>query len=74
MVICLSHLGWAKGTGYDADFIAHTTGIDILLGGHTHSYFEHPERAIDKAGHEVMVNHMGTHARFIGTMEIELEP
>lgn len=74
LVICLSHLGWSKGTGYDADFIAQTTGIDILLGGHTHSYFEHPERAIDKAGHEVMVNHMGKNARFIGTMEIELEP
>ena len=74
VVICLSHLGWAKGTGYDADFIAQTTGIDILLGGHTHTYFEHPERAIDKAGHEVMVNHMGKNARFIGTMEIELEP
>ena len=56
------------------DFISQTTGIDLLLGGHTHTYFTHPERAFDKAGHEVMVDHMGKNARFIGTMEIELEP
>lgn len=74
LVICLSHLGWSKGKGYDPDFISQTTGIDILLGGHTHTYFTHPEHAIDKAGHEVMVDHMGKNARFIGTMEIELEP
>ena len=74
LVICLSHLGWSKGKGYDPDFISQTTGIDLLLGGHTHTYFTHPERAFDKAGHEVMVDHMGKNARFIGTMEIELEP
>ena len=74
LVICLSHLGWSKGKGYDPDFISQTTGIDLLLGGHTHTYFTHPERAFDKAGHEVMVDHMGKNARFIGTMEIEVEP
>lgn len=74
LVICLSHLGWAKGEGYDPDFIARTTGIDLLLGGHTHTYLSHPEHAIDKAGHEVMVDHMGKNARFIGTMDITLEP
>ncbi len=74
LVICLSHLGWAKGEGYDPDFIAHTTGIDLLLGGHTHTYLSHPEHATDKAGHEVMVDHMGKNARFIGTMDITLEP
>ncbi|MGN0233823.1 MAG: bifunctional metallophosphatase/5'-nucleotidase [Bacteroidaceae bacterium] len=74
VVICLSHLGWSKGKGYDQDFIAHTTGIDILLGGHTHTYFEHPEQVSDKTGHKVMVDHMGKNARFIGTMEVTLEP
>lgn len=73
LVICLSHLGWAKGEGYDPEFIANTTGIDLLLGGHTHTYLSHPEHAIDKEGHEVMVDHMGKNARFIGTMEITLE-
>ena len=74
LVICLSHLGWAKGPGYDQDFIARTTGLDLLLGGHTHTYLSHPERVLDKAGHEVMVDHMGKNARFVGTMDITLEP
>ena len=73
LVICLSHLGIAKGAGYDEDFVARTTGIDLLLGGHTHTYLSHPARAIDKAGHEVMIDHMGKNARFVGTMDITLE-
>lgn len=74
LVICLSHLGWAEGKGYDQDFIARTTGIDLLLGGHTHTYLSHPAHAIDREGHEVMVDHMGKNARFVGTMDITLRP
>ena len=74
LVICLSHLGWAKGPSYDQDFIARTTGLDLLLGGNTHTYLSHPEHVLDKAGHEVMVDHMGKNARFVGTMDITLEP
>lgn len=74
LVICLSHLGLAKGQGYDEDFIARTTGIDLLLGGHTHTYLSHPAHAIDKAGHEVLIDHMGKNARFVGSMDITLEP
>lgn len=74
LVICLSHLGLAKGKGYDEDFIARTTGIDLLLGGHTHTYLSHPAHAIDKAGHEVMIDHMGKNGRFVGSMDITLAP
>lgn len=74
LVICLSHLGLAKGKGYDEDFIARTTGIDLLLGGHTHTYLSHLAHAIDKAGHEVMIDHMGKNGRFVGSMDITLDP
>lgn len=74
LVICLSHLGLAKGKGYDEDFIARTTGIDLLLGGHTHTYLSHPAHAVDKAGHEVMIDHMGKNGRFVGSMDITLAP
>lgn len=73
IVVCLSHLGWDIGSNDDQSLVSATTGIDILLGGHTHTYFEHLQHLTDKAGHEVIVEHMGKHARFVGAMKVEVE-
>ena len=73
MVVCLSHLGWGDTPDMDADFIAHTTGIDVLLGGHSHTYYNEPRYVKDKRGHEVLVDHQGKNARFVGTIEVGLE-
>ena len=70
LVICMSHLGWGDEDDHDKGFIRGTTGIDVVLGGHSHTYFEHPEYILNKEGHEVVVNHMGKNARFVGTMEL----
>lgn len=72
VVICLSHLGWDIGGEDDKHFVSKTSGIDILLGGHSHTYFQHPQHLLDKNGHEVTVEHMGKNARFVGTMDIAL--
>ena len=73
MVVCLSPLGWGDTPDMDADFIAHTTGIDVLLGGHSHTYYNEPRYVKDKRGHEVLVDHQGKNARFLGTIEVGLE-
>jgi len=70
VVICLSHLGWLDGEEGDKGFIAGTRGIDVVLGGHSHTYFEHPQYLHNSEGHEVVVNHMGKNARFVGTLEL----
>ncbi len=72
MVICLSHLGWGEHPDMDPDFIASTTGLDVVLGGHSHTYFEAPQYLKDKRGHEVLVDHEGKNARYLGTIEIGL--
>ena len=54
----------------DPDFIANTTGLDIVLGGHSHTYFNEPQYLLDKKGHEVLVDHQGKNARFLGTIEV----
>ena len=73
VVVCLSHLGWNDAPDMDQDFIANTTGLDVLLGGHSHTYFEKPRYVKDKRGHEVAVDHQGKNARFLGTIEVGLE-
>lgn len=70
VVVCLSHLGWGETSDMDADFISKTAGIDVLLGGHTHTYFKEPCYVKDKRGHEVIVDHQGKNARFLGTIEV----
>ena len=73
VVVCLSHLGWGDEPEQDKRFIAKTHGIDVLLGGHTHTYFKKEEYVTDKKGHQVVVDHTGKNARFIGTFELEME-
>lgn len=73
VVICLSHLGWLEGEEGDKGFIAGTHGIDVVLGGHSHTYFEHPQYLLNSEGHEVVVNHMGKNARFVGTLELGIQ-
>ena len=70
IVICLSHLGWGNIPDMDIDFVSNTTGLDVLLGGHTHTYFTEPHYLHDKKGHEVLVDHQGKNARFLGTIEV----
>ncbi len=45
-VICLSHLGWNTGTEDNPDdkmLAAQVKGIDVIVGGHSHSVIEKPD-------------------------------
>lgn len=72
IVVCLSHLGLGESEERDLGFIRGTRGIDVVLGGHTHSYLEHPRYVQDMDGHEVVLDHMGKNARFVGTVDLTL--
>lgn len=72
VVICLSHLGW-KGTDSDEVLIPATRNIDIVLGGHSHSYFEAPVYYKNLDGVEVPLQQMGKNARFVGRMVLKFQ-
>lgn len=72
-VICLSHLGWLEGEEGDYHLIRHTHGIDVVLGGHTHSYLTSPYHIPNNQGHEIPYTQMGKNARYVGTLEFVLE-
>ncbi|MGN1262612.1 MAG: bifunctional metallophosphatase/5'-nucleotidase [Prevotella sp.] len=74
VVICLSHLGWdLKPETDDETLIKSTTDIDLVLGGHTHSYFENLEYVDDASGKAVAVDQNGKHGIFIGRMVLTVE-
>jgi len=73
VVICLSHLGWAVSQYSDERFISLTEGCDLVLGGHTHTYFSELMYAPDKNGKQVPVDQNGKHAVFVGKLVLDLE-
>ncbi|MDM8154056.1 metallophosphatase [Bacteroides gallinaceum] len=73
VVICLSHLGWQGDPYSDVELIENTRGIDVVLGGHSHSYFEVPAYYKNLDGVEVPLQQMGKHAAFVGKMVLTLQ-
>lgn len=71
-VIALAHLG--NGEGYSPygseDVIAATSGIDIVLDGHSHTVVESRE-VYNKEGKPVMLTSSGSHMQYIGQVTID---
>lgn len=73
LIICLSHLGWDIGGEDDAYMIERTEGIDLVLGGHSHSYLEQIAYVNNKAGKPVPVDQNGKHALFVGKIKLNIQ-
>lgn len=73
LVICLSHLGWEGEPYSDVELIENTRNIDVVLGGHSHSYFEGPKYYQNLDGKEIPVQQMGKSAVFVGKMVVKLK-
>ena len=67
MVICISHLGWNSGRGEDDQYmIKGSRNIDLVLGGHTHTYMEELQYENNLDGKPVPVDQNGKAAIFVG--------
>ncbi len=67
-IICISHLGWERSEYPDNRVIESATGVDLVLGGHTHTYFDKLEYVSNKDGRPVPVDQNGKHAVFVGKL------
>ena len=61
LVVCLSHLGYSYESKKVSDKVlaTQTSGIDLILGGHTHTFLEKAERLTNKIGGITLVNQVG---------------
>ena len=73
MVICLSHLGWSTENADDQEMIAGSRYIDLVLGGHSHTYFKKLRYVKDLDGKLVPVDQNGKNAIWVGKMVLEME-
>ncbi len=73
VVICISHLGWRSNRDEDDLYmVARSRYIDLVLGGHTHTYFRKLEYLNDLDNHPVAIDQNGKGACFVGRMVIDL--
>ena len=73
MVICISHLGWEIGGDDDNAMIKGSRGIDLVLGGHSHTYLENLEYVNNMDGKPVPVDQNGKHGIFVGKITVNLK-
>lgn len=71
LIVCLSHLGWQIAGLSDEELIPATRNIDIVIGGHSHTYFANPQILKNLDGMPVPDNQMGKNARYVGTLRLQ---
>ena len=74
VVICISHLGWESYRAEDDLYMIHNSrDIDLVLGGHSHTYMKKLayEKNLDQQ--PVPVDQNGKHGIFIGKILLDLQ-
>lgn len=69
VVICLSHLGFSSSkpdSPSDENLIAGTRNIDLVLGGHSHTFMEKPTACPNADGRETFLLHSGKNGIYVG--------
>ncbi|MBF6607661.1 MAG: metallophosphoesterase [Flavobacterium sp.] len=76
LVICLSHLGYEYKNDpakiSDVKLASLTSGIDLIIGGHTHTFMERPAVVKNAEGDDVVVNQVGCYGLNLGRIDFEL--
>ena len=78
LIICLSHLGYKYGKEdlnkiSDLKLAALTKDIDLIIGGHTHTFLDKPTIAKNLDGKEVLVNQVGCYGINLGRIDFYLD-
>lgn len=74
-VICLSHLGYKYDENKVSDRVLaqSTSNIDLIIGGHTHTFMKEPERMLNKTGKPVLINQVGWAGIVLGRLDVYFE-
>lgn len=73
LVICLSHLGYDytndKDKISDKKVAVQTDNIDLIIGGHTHTFLPEPQTFQNRKGRSVLVNQVGWAGLLLGRID-----
>lgn len=71
-IICLSHLGYKYDSQKisDVSLASQSRNIDLIIGGHTHTFLNEPVKLTNSEGKEVLVTQVGWAGIWLGKLEI----
>lgn len=75
LVICLSHLGYEYKNEIisDVKLAKATKDIDLIIGGHTHTFLPEPTVVLNKEGKKVLINQVGWAGVNLGRIDFYLD-
>ena len=71
MVICLSHLGYEGESYVDPELAAQTRGIDVIVGGHSHTTLEDLKTVKNLDGKDVVIVTDGRWGLTVGHLSVD---
>ncbi|WP_422104996.1 bifunctional metallophosphatase/5'-nucleotidase [Winogradskyella sp.] len=78
LVICLSHIGYDyknhPNRVSDLKLAKATKDIDLIIGGHTHTFLPKPTITKNSMGQNVLVNQVGAYGLYLGRIDFYIEP
>lgn len=76
VVICLSHLGHSYTTSQISDTVLATLteNVDLIIGGHTHTFLDAPLIVKNKASKQVLINQVGWAGINLGCINFYVQP
>ncbi|MBC3759760.1 metallophosphatase [Hyunsoonleella sp. SJ7] len=73
LIICLSHLGYKYARNpkkiCDLNLAEATKDIDLIIGGHTHTFLPKPTIVNNAAGRDTLVNQVGCYGLYLGQID-----
>ncbi|RAV30041.1 bifunctional metallophosphatase/5'-nucleotidase [Sinomicrobium soli] len=76
VVVCLSHIGYRyrdNNRPSDIMLAENTENIDIIIGGHTHTFLDRPTICHNRKGEKVLVNQAGCFGINVGRIDFYLD-
>ncbi len=75
LIVCLSHLGYKYEDSRVSDVVlaAATKHIDLIIGGHTHTFLDRPGKVKNLSGKETLVNQVGFGGINLGRVDFVFE-
>ena len=73
LIICLSHLGFSYDNFpekiSDLNLAKKTKDIDLIIGGHTHTFMKEPIKVKNVIDNDVIINQVGCFGLFLGQID-----
>ena len=77
IVICLSHLGYEyekfPNKVSDLNLAKSTKNIDLIIGGHTHTFMNKPVVVKNNVGNDVLINQVGCFGLYLGRIDFSFD-